>query len=272
MPCGRLVMRNKIPVSAVIVTRNEEKNLGRCLASLEDFAQILVVDSNSTDATASVAQSYDVSVIPFVWNGAYPKKRQWILDNVSLEHDWVFFIDADEAATPELCAEIAGLDWRRAGYFVKGFYVVNGRRLRFGITNKKLCLLNRKKMQFPVIDDLDISGMGEIEGHYQPVLKAGEAGRFSTLRHGVLHYALEDISRYESRHDDYADWHAVISAKKGLPDDPVKARQIGKQVLRHLPFRNIVFCLYYYVVRLGILEYKHHKNIFRAKEKYHSAG
>lgn len=162
-------MHDKIPVAAIVTTLNEEKNIARCLASLGRFDEVIVLDSQSTDKTLDVARSFGVTCISFAWNGQYPKKRQWALENLPLKHERVFFIDADEEATLKLCDEIAALDWAADGYFVRGRYVVNGKVLRFGLQNKKLCLFDRTKMEFPVVDDLDITGMGEIEGHYQPV-------------------------------------------------------------------------------------------------------
>jgi diguanylate cyclase (GGDEF)-like protein len=78
-----------------------------------------------------LAELEDAQVMPFTWSGRYPKKRQWCLDNLSLKHDRVFFVDADEEVTKELAAEIAALDFRSAGYFVPGRYVMNGSALKF---------------------------------------------------------------------------------------------------------------------------------------------
>jgi len=262
-------MGAKIPVTAIIATLNEEKNLPRCLAALERFDEIIVLDSNSTDSTAEIARSFGATLIPFHWNGRYPKKRQWALDNLALKHERVFFIDADEEATPEICDEISMLDWSSSGYFVRGFYVVDGKILRQGIHNKKLCLFDRRKIAFPVVDDLDISGMGEIEGHYQPVLKGGRAEKIPTLRRVVLHHALEDRQRYIKRHDNYVAWQQEMTARNLHPQDPVKARQWAKIIYRRLPFKGLFFFAYYYIARLGFLERKNNIAIYREKRKYH---
>lgn len=262
-------MDAKIPVTVIVATLNEEKNLPRCLAALEDFDEIIVLDSNSTDKTPEIAASFGATLINFTWNGQYPKKRQWALDNLPLKHDRVFFIDADEEAQPLLCQEIRHLDWEASGYFVRGLYVSEGKILRHGIHNKKLCLFDRRKIEFPVVDDLGLNGMGEIEGHYQPVLKAGVPEKIPTLRNPVLHYALDDRERYTARHDGYTAWQEGVAARNAHPADPVKWRQFSKALYRRMPFKRAIFFLYYYIGRLGFLEWKDNAAIYREKQKYH---
>lgn len=262
-------MQARIPVTAIVATLDEERHMARCLASLERFAEVIVLDSNSTDATVAIARSFGATCVPFTWNGRYPKKRQWALDHLSLQHDRVFFIDADEEATPALCDEIAALDWTADGYFVRGFYVVNGKTLRFGMQNKKLCLFDRTKMEFPVVDDLDIAGMGEIEGHYQPVSKNGARQRFPILKHGVLHHALEDLERYERRHTGYAVWRKEMDQRNAYPKDPVRYRQWLKVLYRRSPVKSLILFFYFYVLRLGLLDVKNNVVLYREKWKYH---
>lgn len=262
-------MPGKIPVSAIVVTRNEEKNIARCLRSLERFDEVIVIDSDSTDKTPDIAHECGANVVQFAWNGEYPKKRQWTLDTVPIKHRHVFFIDADEEATPALCDEIAALDLQAPGYFVRGLYVVRGAVLRHGMHNKKLCLFDRTKMAFPVVDDLDMPGMGEIEGHYQPVFRDGCGGKIPTLKAAVLHYALTDPARYTSRHDGYREWQKQMQARNAYPQDPVFYRQWLKKFYRLMPGKNLFLLIYFYVIRLGLLEYKNNIAIFREKRKYH---
>jgi len=261
-------MRGKIPLTVIVTTLNEEKNLARCLTSLSRFDEVMVVDSGSLDDTREIAESFGVYFFDFRWNGQYPKKRQWCLDNLPLKYDRVFFVDADEEVTPALAQEIENLDWSAGGYFVKGLYVVNGKVLHFGLSNEKLCLFDRRKMVFPVVDDLDISGMGEIEGHYQPIFKAG-AGIVKSLKKPILHHALDDRQRYADRHVGYAQWHRVMTAREAYPADPVSSRQTLKEIFQALPFKRAAFFLYYYFWRGGILEFKNHSEIFRQKCRFY---
>ena len=244
-----------IPVSVIVVTKNEEKTIERCLAALAGFDEIIIVDSGSTDRTQELAIIDGAQVVEFSWNGQYPKKRQWCLDNLSLKYDWVFFVDADEVVTPELMAEIAALDFTAAGYFVKGRYVMEGRVLRHGLVNNKLALIDRCRMEFPVVDDLDLPGMGEIEGHYQPVLKAGFAdARIGQLRAALLHYAYESRAAWQGRHARYAQWERGMNARAGWPEDPVAWRRILKRVFRTLPGRGEVAFMHCFIVKRGFLD------------------
>lgn len=241
----------RIPVSVIIVTRNEAERLGRCLEALSDFQEIIVVDSSSNDGTQAIVRKYGARLVDFVWNGRYPKKRQWCLDNLELRHDRIFFVDADEIVTPGLVREIRGLDWRRAGYFVRGQYVFESRKLRFGLCNNKLALFDRRLMEFPVINDLDLPGMGEIEGHYQPVLKRGcEDAWIGQVSAPLLHYAYEDEAAWRARHERYAAWERGMNARAAWPQD---SRKI-KRIFRSIPGRPAAAFAHSYILKLGVLD------------------
>lgn len=259
-------MRGDVPVSVVIVTKNEAVNLPRCLSALSLFKDVWVVDSGSQDNSRAIVESYGAQFVDFSWNGRYPKKRQWCLDNLSLKYDFVFFVDADEEITPELCAEIASLDFLSAGYFVKGAYVVEGCALRHGLKNNKLCLIDRHRMCFPVIDDLGIEGMGEIEGHYQPVLKNGSSGKISHLRHALLHHAYEDGDRYQSRHEGYRVWEEGIKDRNDKVADPVLHRRLLKSFFLLLPRSDIIAFLHSYIILGGCMDGR--RGFIHAKRRY----
>lgn len=246
--------QNNIPVSVIVVTRNEEARIESCLKVLQGFKDVWVVDSGSLDKTCEIAQQCGVKVVDFAWNGAYPKKRQWCLDTLALAHDWVFFVDADEIVTDALLEEIRGLDFAAAGYFVQGRYVWDGQLLRHGLRNNKLVLIDRRKVEFPVVDDLDLPGMGEIEGHYQPVLRAGfEGENIGQLRATMVHDAGDDAQHWRARHMRYAAWEAGMNARQAWPQDPVLWRRIAKQIFRMLPFRGVIAFVHSYIFKCGFL-------------------
>lgn len=254
-------MNRLIPVSAVVVTRNEDAVIGRCLDALAGFGEVVVVDSASSDRTAQLAREKGARVFPFYWNGRYPKKRQWTLDNIDFAFDWVFFVDADEVVTPALCSEISRLFGKgapkRAGYFVKGRYVWNDRVLRFGLKNNKLALINRLYVEFPVVNDLDIPGMGEIEGHYQPVLNErarAEGMKIGSLSRALLHYAHEDMGRWHERHRRYALWQAEMDRRDAWPEEAGLYRQALKLLFRLAPGTPYIAFLHSYVLKLGFLD------------------
>jgi len=92
-------------LSVLVITRNEAHNLHDCLQSMHGWVdEIIVLDSQSTDATVAIAQQHGAKVAqPADWPGFGPQKNR-ALDLATC--DWVFSIDADERVTPELAAEI----------------------------------------------------------------------------------------------------------------------------------------------------------------------
>src|SRR5688572_32490824 len=86
------------------MTLNEEKNLPRCLESVRGLAaEIVVVDSGSTDRTCAVAESFGAHVLYHPWPGNIPQMQR-TADAAS--QPWVLFLDADEALSPELALAI----------------------------------------------------------------------------------------------------------------------------------------------------------------------
>jgi glycosyltransferase involved in cell wall biosynthesis len=240
----------------IVCTRNEAANIGACLGALGRFDQVLVVDSGSDDGTTAVAAAHGATVVPFRWDGGYPKKKQWCLEVLPLRHAWAMHVDADEVVTPDLAEEIARLMARgpsHAGYFIEGRYVFLGRPLRFGLRNRKLMLLDRRHARFPPCDDLDVAGGWEVEGHYQPVID-GTVGR---LRHPVLHWDRKSLAAWFDRHNRYSDWEAVLRhdgrrAAVVAADTPGRARL--KRLFDRLPGKALAAFLHSYVLRLGVLD------------------
>ena len=266
--------QNKIPISVVVVTKNEEARIARCLEALSDFDEVVVVDSNSDDGTCDAARACGARVEGFVWDGRYPKKRQWCLDYLDLAHDWVFFVDADEVVTPEVVCEIAalfeGAEPEVAGFFVRASYLWRGVILRHGLKNNKLVLFDRRRVEFPVVDDLDLPGMGEIEGHYQPVLKVGyaadEIGQFKGL---MLHKIDDDMQTWEARHLQYAQWEAGMRARNAWPEEDVGFRRFLKRVFRNMPCRDVAAFLHCYILKLGFLDGVAGFDFARSRARYY---
>lgn len=93
-------------LTIIILTKNEEKNLKKCITSFKDVAQrVVIIDSYSTDNTTELAKSLgaDVYEHPFENHAA---QFNWALDNIELQTEWVMKVDADEEFTPELADEI----------------------------------------------------------------------------------------------------------------------------------------------------------------------
>lgn len=246
----------RIPVSVIIMTKNEEENIAKCLNSVECFDQIFVIDSNSEDRTVEIAQSMDANLFDFNWDGHYPKKKQWCLENLPFRHDWVLYVDADEEVFPELVQEISELMRKgpsHAGYFVKYDYVFLKRRLRFGHRLNKLVLLDRHRSKFLDYDDLSVENMWEVEGHYQPAID----GPVGTLRHKMLHNDHSSLFDYFNKLNKYTDWEAHLRLQ-GIMRSSESANLPHKRVLQYvfdkMPFKGSIMFLYTYILLLGFLD------------------
>jgi glycosyltransferase involved in cell wall biosynthesis len=96
----------KLPVSLVVITLNEEKNIERCLRSVNWASDILVVDSGSQDRTVELAKTLGARVVVEAFRGFREQKA--FATNLA-KHDWVLSLDADEALSPELSLRLQGL-------------------------------------------------------------------------------------------------------------------------------------------------------------------
>lgn len=251
-----------LPITVIVVTKNEADQITRCLAALSNFEQVIVVDSGSTDNTKELALTAGAEFIDFQWNGRYPKKRQWCLDHLDCRHDWVFMVDADEVVPPSLVQELIAI-WHRSdghtpqevGFFIKGRYIVEEQRLKYGIMNNKLALFDKTKMRFPDIEDLSFPGMGEIEGHYQPCfIDKDSAYSIGQIQTALDHYAIENWDDWHKRHEGYADWEAHMTLYDCWPQDPVKWREYAKCTLRTSPLKPFVMFVHSYLFKRGILD------------------
>ena len=97
-----------VDVTVIILTKNEELHLGRCLERLRALGprRVVVVDSESTDATADLARRGGAEVVIHPWPGNQAAQFNWALDNLPIQTEWVLRLDADEYLTPELIEEV----------------------------------------------------------------------------------------------------------------------------------------------------------------------
>jgi len=256
-----------LPVSVIIPVRNEAENLPRCLESLACCREVYVVDSQSTDATVEIARSFGATVVQFYYQGGWPKKRQWALDNLTLDTPWVLLLDADEILTPELAQEI-GVATRQSGF--NGYWVplrifFLGRTLRHGGTSfRKLSLFRRGMGRFECrLQDQDGS-MADMEIHEHVMVD----GPTSELRNALLHRNVNSLSRYIEKHNQYSNWEAGVlfseeTSQIAEQRNVIQPNFWGSQAQRrrwlrkkffNLPGSPILFFFYKYFFRLGFLD------------------
>lgn len=125
-----------LPVSAIVLTLNEEQQIDACLRSLAPWAgEIWVVDSGSTDRTVEIARGYTDKVVTHPFEN-YARQRNWAQEQLPLAHEWVFHLDADERVTPELAASLRRLfaagTGRIAGAMASRRTVFMGRAIMHG--------------------------------------------------------------------------------------------------------------------------------------------
>ncbi len=185
---------SKLPLSLVIVTYNEERNLVRCIESVPMASEIIVVDSLSTDATVKIAEKYQAKVYAQAFLG-FGKQKKLATDYAS--HDWVLSLDADEALSTELQQELMQRFTRldpQCGYRLprRSFHL--GRWIRHGgwYPDYQLRLFNKKHSQWK-----------EVEIHESVV--SLKVDRFQTP---ILHWVFRDISHQVITNDKYSSLQA----------------------------------------------------------------
>jgi glycosyltransferase involved in cell wall biosynthesis len=187
-------------IAAVVITRNEEANLPRCLESVRPWAsEIVVVDSGSTDRTREIARRYTDRVLVQEWLGYGPQK-QFAVEQARAP--WVFSIDADEEATPELAREIQGLDFAAAGYYVPRQVHYLGRWIRHGVWNPDLVLrlFRRERGRFTR------------DRVHESVVVEGPTARLS----GPLrHYSFRDVAHHLEKLDEMTTLAALQMHERG---------------------------------------------------------
>ncbi len=244
----------RIPASVVVLTKNEEQNIRKCLASVADFSEVFVVDSGSNDETCAIAESFEnTRVVQFTWDGGFPKKKQWALVNVPFSFSWVLYLDADEELAPTLVAEIRSVLSRsdsRAGFFVAYDNHFLGRQLVHGAHSMKLILFRRELGHFDVRNEILTTEMWEVEGNYQPTID-GPVGK---LRNRAIHNDYKSLFHYFERHNRYSDLEALHRVDSHAVTESYPPLRRLLKALRRTPGAGVLYFVYSYILCLGFLD------------------
>ena len=247
-------------VSVIVPVKDDAENLRRCLPALDWADEVFVVDSQSRDETARVVAEHGGRLVQFHFNGTYPKKKNWALDNLPFRNEWVLIVDADEVVVPALAEEIR----RRTeadeadGFYLNMKYFFLGRRIKHcGYAEAwNLRLFKHRLGRYERMPATIGAAAGDNEAHEHVELD----GRASRLVHELDHHAYPTIRIWVEKHNRYAAWEAEhferflrepIPASIG-PGKRFKRRL--KKVYLRLPCRPLVRFLYAYVIRLGFLD------------------
>jgi glycosyltransferase involved in cell wall biosynthesis len=245
----------------LIPIKNEASNLARCLDSVRWADEIVVVDSTSTDGSQKIAEDHGARVVQFEFNGTWPKKKNWALENIPFRHEWVFILDADEVLPPETEAEFRAIvtdpNHPVSGYWINRRFMFMGKWLRHAYyPNWNLRLFKHRLGRYEKLTDIDTqSGDNEVHEH---VVVQGTTGR---LRAEMDHYAFPSVAVFVEKHNRYSNWEARVALDRFLQGGSghlqkggVGARRNLKQWSQALPFRGLLRFLYVYVWQRGFLD------------------
>lgn len=199
-------------ISAVIIAFNEEEKIANAVKSVSWADEVLLVDSESTDKTREIAESFGAKVIVQKWLG-FSKQKQFAVD--SAKYDWIFSLDADEKVSAELRHEIEDLKSSKEiadGYKIPRLSIYMNRPIRHGgwYPDWQLRFFNRTK------------------GKWKDVLihesvEMNETANVGKLRSDILHYSVEDaLHHHKMIGERYAPLAAEQMFAKGRRTSPLK--------------------------------------------------
>lgn len=221
------------PVTVVIPTCNEERNLPACLESVRWADEILVVDSFSTDGTLEICRGYGARVLQHPYENSAAQKN-WAIPQA--RHEWILVVDADERVTPELRSEVeavvSGQDRGRPGFWVRRRNFFLGREIRHcgWQRDRVLRLFRRDRGRYEdrrVHAEVDLPDAG-------------------ILRGTLIHKSYRTLGDYLVKADRYATWGARDLLDAGRGAGPAS-------ILGHSWFRFLKM----YVLEGGFLDGPH---------------
>lgn len=170
-------------ITATIITLNEERNIARSIESLRCCDEILILDSGSTDRTVELADKLGARVIEAGWRG-FAGQKNWAAEQAS--HDWILSLDADEALSESLEAEVLALKKtgpRYDGYTMPRLANYLGRWILHSgwYPDRKVRLYDRRKAKW----------VGDFV--HESVKVNGRVGR---LESNILHFTCESLSEH----------------------------------------------------------------------------
>lgn len=244
----------KLPVTVIVPVRSEPAQLADLLPLLKDYACVIVVESAENHTARQLAEAYGAEFMVFEWTGGYPKKRTWAARTGRIRTPWILYLDADERPTAAFAAELRTRLPRAevAGFWLTYDTVFLGKRLRFGVPQRKLALVRDGAGEYERIDDPGWTDL-DMEVHEHLIVN----GATGSIRSRLIHLDAKTIEAYVRRHGAYATWEA--GRYKAIRSDSVRwgdltTRQRLKYSLLATPIFPLIYLVLQYVVRLGFLD------------------
>ena len=189
-----------VKLVAVVLTKNEERHIGECLASLAWADARVVFDDYSHDRTPEIARAVGAKVLQHAFKD-FASQRNAALEMV--EADWILFVDADERATPSLAEEVRRVigyenSRARAGWWIPRLNYMIGHRMRGGgwYPDHQLRLLRRGKARYDPEHPV-----------HEIVILDGEAGYLESV---LVHYNYDSVAQFRHKMSRYTAFEARI--------------------------------------------------------------
>jgi len=251
----------KIPLSVLILTYNEEKNIEECLKSVHDWAQeIFIVDSFSTDKTLEIVKKYTDKIFQHKFE-TQAKQFNWALKNLPIKTEWIMRLDADERVTAELKEELTKklpeLDKEITGLYVKRKVYFKGKWIRWGGYYPTWLLRIWRY------------GKGFYEERWMDEHVKITDGKVLFLKNDIIDENKKNLHWWINKHNNYATREAldILNLKyKFLKYDILQPKLFGTQEQRKRWFKEKVYArmplfirpffyfTYRYFLRLGFLD------------------
>ncbi len=244
-----------IPLTVVVLAKNEAENIVRCVQSVAWCDDVVVIDDDSTDRTAELAEAHGARVVQHKFE-SFAQQRNWALKNAELRNPWVLMLDADEVATEPLRDEL-----------LRTLETVDEETVAFRMCRKTMFMGRWLKHSdgFPVwimrLVRKDVAWFQD-QGHGEvPVPELD--GRIETIREPFLHYPFSrGIGEWVDRHNRYATREAELELQQDnawawrdiLCRDAGVRRRTMRAASRHMPLRPVLRFGYQYVWKCGFLE------------------
>lgn len=248
-----------LDISVIILTYNEEIHLERCLNNAKKFAkEIFIVDSFSTDKTVEIAQRMGAKVYQHAWEN-YSKQFNWGLQNLPIQTEWVWRMDADEylseALINELNQKLPQLPQGTNAFTVPCLRIFMGKYIKHGII--PLILLRLFKIKYATC-----------ENRYMDEHIAISEGIIGSLNNPFYDDNLNDLTWWTNKHNGYASREAIdllLTEYNLLPQNTVvnsgeNATNVRKKKLKYIKlplfWRCFAFFFLRYFIRGGFLDGK----------------
>ena len=228
-------------LSVAIITLNEERNLARTLASVRFADEIVIVDTDSTDRTVEIAQSFGAKIFNREWPG-FAAQKNWAIQQCT--GDWILSLDADEELSPELQRQLQILLPTYPpvdAWFIKRRNLFLGRWIKYGgyYPDPKLRLFRRAAANFTVAPRFEDRPV------HETIRFDGES---STLDFDLIHHAYPTLESYLEHMDRYSTLGAQL-----LIEQKRTSRHLLSFYWNILVVPTLTF-LWNFVVRLGFLD------------------